>query len=208
MDEMKQASWGEGELREALCLMMIGVCVWTAGTQLEMFNYLLHFTTFHHLHDLLMLVICMSFGLVVASIRKSFKLRQVMLARDLARDRAESAARHDALTGLANRRLFKETLDERLRQPGRKSIAVLLIDLDRFKPVNDVHGHAAGDAVLCTMADRMRALVPQGGLIARLGGDEFVVMIDYGHDSEAVPRFAQQIIAALSKPVAWEQSRV
>jgi len=208
MDEMKQASWGEGELREALCLMMIGVCVWTAGTQLEMFNYLLHFTTFHHLHDLLMLAICMSFGLVVASIRKSFKLRQVMLARDLARDRAESAARHDALTGLANRRLFKETLDERLRQPGRKSIAVLLIDLDRFKPVNDVHGHAAGDAVLCTMADRMRALVPQGGLIARLGGDEFVVMIDYGHDSEAVPRFAQQIIAALSKPVAWEQSRV
>ena len=205
---MKQASWGEGELREALCLMMIGVCIWIAGTQLGMFDYLLHFTTFHHLHDLLMLAICMSFGLVVASIRKSFKLRQAMMARDFARDRAESAARHDALTGLANRRFFKETLDGRLSKPGSAAIAVLLIDLDRFKPVNDVHGHAAGDAVLCAVADRMRALVPQGGLIARLGGDEFVVMIDYGEDSEAVPRFAQQIISALSKPVVWEQSRV
>jgi len=208
MVETRQTSWGEGELREALCLMMIGVCAWIAGTQLGLFGVFLTFTTFHHLNDLLMLGVCMSFGLVVASVRKSLTLRRVMIARDAARDRAELAARHDALTGLANRRLFKETLDERLSRAGPPTIAVLLIDLDRFKPVNDVYGHAAGDAVLFAAAERMRALNPPGGMTARLGGDEFAVMFDYGSDSDAVPRFTQQLIASLSKPVDWDRSRI
>jgi len=208
MVETRQTSWGEGELREALCLMMIGVCAWIAGTQLGLFGVFLTFTTFHHLNDLLMLGVCMSFGLVVASVRKSLTLRRVMIARDAARDRAELAARHDALTGLANRRLFKETLDERLSRADPPTIAVLLIDLDRFKPVNDVYGHAAGDAVLFAAAERMRALNPPGGMTARLGGDEFAVMFDYGSDSDAVPRFTQQLIASLSKPVDWDRSRI
>ncbi|GJD30752.1 putative signaling protein [Methylobacterium adhaesivum] len=208
MVETRQTSWGEGELREALCLMMIGVCAWIAGTQLGLFGVFLTFTTFHHLNDLLMLGVCMSFGLMVASVRKSLTLRRVMIARDAARDRAELAARHDALTGLANRRLFKETLDERLSRAEPPTIAVLLIDLDRFKSVNDVYGHAAGDAVLFAAAERMRALNPPGGMTARLGGDEFAVMFDYGSDSDAVPRFTQQLIASLSKPVDWDRSRI
>ncbi|HEX8417898.1 MAG TPA: EAL domain-containing protein [Methylobacterium sp.] len=196
-------------MREVLSLMMIGACVWIAGTQLGLFGHLLDFAALHKLDDLIMLVICMSVGLGVAAIRKSLKLRRVMQARDGAQAHAESVARHDAMTGLANRRLFKETLDERLAaQPDIPPIAVMLIDLDRFKPVNDVHGHAAGDAVLCTVADRLLALMPRGNTAARLGGDEFAVLFEYGSDTESVGRLAQQIIASLSTPVEWGQSRL
>ena len=209
MDDAKIGSWAEGELRELLCLMMIGVCLWLAGTQLGLFARLLEFTVVAGLGDLFMLGLCMSVGVLVAAILKSLKLRRVMEARDGAQARAESVARHDALTGLANRRLFKETLDERLSRgfdaPG---VAVLLIDLDRFKPVNDVHGHAAGDAVLCNAADCLRALTPQGGTAARLGGDEFGVLLD-DHDGGAeVGRLAQAIIAALSRSCDVNASRL
>ncbi len=187
MDDAKIGSWAEGELRELLCLMMIGVCLWLAGTQLGWFARLLEFTVFAGLGDLFMLGLCMSVGVTVAAILKSLKLRRVMEARDGAQAQAESVARHDALTGLANRRLFKETLDERLAHgAGGAGIAVLLIDLDRFKPVNDVHGHAAGDAVLCFAADCLRALTPQGGTAARLGGDEFAVLLDDRRDRDPV----------------------
>ncbi|GJD96214.1 putative bifunctional diguanylate cyclase/phosphodiesterase [Methylobacterium iners] len=208
MDQGRSGSWAEGELREFLSLMMIGACVWIAGTQLGAFGILLDLVALHRLDDLVMLFICMSVGVVVAAIRKSLKLRRVMEARDNAQSHAESVARHDALTGLANRRLFQETLDGHLS--GRTdipSVAVLLIDLDRFKPVNDVHGHAAGDAVLCTVADRLRTLTSRG-ITARLGGDEFVVLFDYGSDAEAVGRLAQEIIASLSNPVEFGASRL
>ena len=210
MDDAKIGSWAEGELRELLCLMMIGVCLWLAGTQLGLFARLLEFTMLAGLGDLFSLAICMSVGVTVAAILKSLKLRRVMQARDGAQARAESVARHDALTGLANRRLFKETLDDRLAQraDGVPSVAVLLIDLDRFKPVNDVHGHAAGDAVLCFAADCLRALTPPGGTAARLGGDEFVLLFDYQDDGADVGRLAKSIIAALSKPCAFEASRL
>jgi diguanylate cyclase (GGDEF)-like protein len=208
MDEAKSGSWAEGELRELLSLMMIGTCVWIAGTQLGAFNVLLDLVALHRLDDIVMLFFCMSVGVAVAGIRKSLKLRRVMQARDAAQSRAESVARHDAMTGLANRRLFKETLDERLSgSNGIPPIAVLLIDLDRFKPVNDVHGHAAGDAVLCAVADRLRTLAGRG-TTARLGGDEFAVLFDYGGDPEGVGRLAQEIIAALSKPVEFGASRL
>ena len=84
-----------------------------------------------------------------------------MQDRDGAEAHAEAVARHDAMTGLANRRLFRETLEARIRvATGLPRVAVMLIDLDRFKPVNDVHGHAAGDAVLCVIADRLRGPRP------------------------------------------------
>jgi diguanylate cyclase (GGDEF)-like protein len=132
-----------------------------------------------------------------------------MRERDGAEAQAESVARHDALTGLANRRLFREVLESRLRAVTPLStLAVLQIDLDRFKPVNDVHGHAAGDAVLCVVADRLRGLIPPDSLAARLGGDEFAILTDSRGDPESLGRLAQQIIEVLSHPIGWAQSRL
>src|SRR5271155_810693 len=119
------------------------------------------YTVEHHLMNLVMLSGCMGMGFVVATVRKTILLRRAIAARVAAETLAEATARHDALTGLANRRLLHERLDAALstRNPLAPG-AVMLIDLDRFKPVNDLHGHAAGNAVLCAVADRLTQLVP------------------------------------------------
>jgi diguanylate cyclase (GGDEF)-like protein/PAS domain S-box-containing protein len=95
------------------------------------------------------------------------------------------AALHDALTGLPNRRLFVDHLESALARSERNGTftAVLFIDLDRFKEINDLAGHGAGDAVLLTVAEYLTGLVRSGDVVARLGGDEFVVCCE---DVEAV----------------------
>ncbi|MDX7953776.1 EAL domain-containing protein [Lichenihabitans sp. Uapishka_5] len=104
--------------------------------------------------------------------------RRNAVALGQAQERAEALARHDALTGLANRRLFSTRLQSALKASRNGLMtAVMLIDLDHFKPVNDLHGHAVGDSVLCEVAARLRGLTGIGMLVARLGGDEFAVIL-------------------------------
>lgn len=115
------------------------------------------------------------------------------------------AANHDALTGLPNRRMFEETL-ETARNAARRDghrVAVLLIDLDGFKTVNDTQGHDAGDALLCEMARRMAAAVRVGDMVARLGGDEFVVLLAPIDGDGAVRRVAEHLVEQLSRPVPF-----
>jgi diguanylate cyclase (GGDEF)-like protein len=206
---MRRSSWEQSELFELLSLMAVGACLWIIGAELGVFDSISRFAIAHNLMNLVMLTGCMGLGVFAAAIRKSFLLRKAMIARMAAEAQAESIARHDALTGLANRRLFHETLTELLksRQPG-ELFAVLLIDLDRFKPVNDVHGHAAGNAVLCAVADRLRALAPPRSMVARLGGDEFAALLPYDEDRDALVRLAQHIIAAVRGPIVWREGQL
>ena len=97
----------------------------------------------------------------------------------LLRDQAEVHAQTDQLTGLNNRRAFEEALIRALAAPYDEghTVAVLMIDIDHFKAVNDTHGHARGDAVLCELADRLRAGAREDDVIARWGGEEFVVLL-------------------------------
>lgn len=107
--------------------------------------------------------------------------RAVAEARALALEesnaRIEHAAEHDYLTGLPNRRLFDKRLAELAGDPEVSTLAVLHLDLDQFKQINDSHGHAAGDAVLRAAALRIGAAIPVNGMAARIGGDEFVIML-------------------------------
>lgn len=115
-------------------------------------------------------------------------------------------ASHDSLTGLQNRRFFLDRLEHALaharRDHGR--LAMLFIDLDRFKEVNDSEGHAAGDAVLRALAVRLRHLVRESDTVARIGGDEFVILLDQVHDAEDVDVVARKVRDALSEAVCWE----
>ena len=108
-------------------------------------------------------------------------------------------AQHDALTGLPNRVLFTDQVDQAMRAAGDQ--AVLFIDLDDFKWVNDSLGHAAGDELLVVVARRLQASVRQPDLAARLGGDEFAVLVQQG-GVEVASKVAARIIAALRQPAA------
>ena len=114
--------------------------------------------------------------------------------------RIHHIANHDALTGLPNRRQFSERLSHALNT-GTQRVAVLFLDLDQFKNVNDTLGHQAGDELLRSAANRIRLCVREGDLVARQGGDEFAVLIqDNGSLSDDVEPLAARIIQALAAP--------
>jgi diguanylate cyclase (GGDEF)-like protein len=111
-------------------------------------------------------------------------------------------ASHDALTGLANRTRFMKGLEEALGHVGRRStaLALMFIDLDRFKLVNDHADHAAGDVVLKEMANRMTAMTRGVDVVARFGGDEFVAFAEVDHEDDAL-EMAERIRRGLNAPI-------
>lgn len=115
-------------------------------------------------------------------------------------------AHHDAMTGLANRMLFMDRLRQSMARAKRgHRMAVLYIDLDRFKPVNDRLGHAAGDAVLKRVAERLRSVVRETDTVARLGGDEFVVIQCGTASTLDVTKLARRIETAIAAPIQVEE---
>ena len=114
----------------------------------------------------------------------------------------ERQANHDALTGLPNRHLLNDRLKHALiAQRDRRPLAVVFIDLDRFKVINDSLGHNFGDVVLCHVADRLRASVREGDTVARLGGDEFVLVLNDQTRDDLVYRTMRRIVAKVSEPI-------
>jgi diguanylate cyclase (GGDEF)-like protein len=112
-------------------------------------------------------------------------------------------ATHDRLTGLANRARFAEAIDLTIRRAYRANttFAVLFLDLDQFKPINDMSGHDAGDEVLREVARRLTGCLRPADTPARLGGDEFVVVLDPPVNADQAERIARRIIAAVSQPI-------
>ena len=111
---------------------------------------------------------------------------------------------HDALTGLPNRNKLFQFLERLLAEKAGKSpVAVLMLDLDRFKPINDQHGHPAGDAVLYAIAERLRASTRDQDMVARLGGDEFVVVSTHV-SSKLEIEFCSRLIDVINREIAYE----
>jgi diguanylate cyclase (GGDEF)-like protein/PAS domain S-box-containing protein len=113
-------------------------------------------------------------------------------------------ATHDPLTGLANRNLFSDRIEQAIAHAERQRtyVAVMLIDLDRFKEINDSLGHAVGDILLQEVAHRLTATVREGDTVARLGGDEFVCVLDGMKNLDDASVAAAKICAALTQPVS------
>jgi diguanylate cyclase (GGDEF)-like protein len=143
------------------------------------------------------------------------KLDQLASMVGLAIERCEMAeqiafaASHDSLTGLANRTMFMERLEEALGHVGRRSssLALMFIDLDRFKLVNDRADHSAGDLVLKEMANRMTAMTRGVDLVARFGGDEFVALAEVDHEEDAL-EMADRIRRGLSEPIDFGDAQL
>jgi diguanylate cyclase (GGDEF)-like protein/PAS domain S-box-containing protein len=125
-------------------------------------------------------------------------------ARKEREQRIQHLADHDALTGLLNRRLLEDRLQQSINLARRNDsmVAVMLIDLDGFKAVNDQYGHLMGDYVLRTVAKRLKDCVRESDTVARLGGDEFVVLLTGQRSAEDSSVVAGKILGALTEPVA------
>jgi len=123
--------------------------------------------------------------------------------RKLHEDQLEHQATHDPLTGLANRKLFDELLVRAVfrAERSRRAIAVLYLDLDGFKDVNDVFGHQAGDRVLAETSRRLESVIRPGDIVARLGGDEFVVLCESLATPDDAEKIAARIVTAVGRPI-------
>ena len=136
---------------------------------------------------------------IVLRRRVEQQTRELRESRELYRHMAH----HDSLTGLATRSLLHDRLQNALDRAQRfhKSIALLMLDLDKFKDINDYFGHSAGDQVLRVTAKRIRATIRKTDSVARMGGDEFVVLLNDLVDAAQAEQIAAKIVAALSEPI-------
>lgn len=126
---------------------------------------------------------------------------QLSLLRSAEQERLQFLAGHDSLTGVANRASFRARLAGALAA-GERDLAVAFCDLDQFKPVNDRHGHEAGDAVLVEAAARLRAALRSGDQIARMGGDEFTILLHNVSHPAAAALLSERLLEAMRRPFA------
>ncbi|MFM2278450.1 MAG: hypothetical protein RLZZ444_681 [Pseudomonadota bacterium] len=154
--------------------------------------------------NLMTLGLIASLALAIFALRQAGRLRHALERQSKAEAASRELALHDQLTGLANRRKFEAFGSDFIAARGGMEMrALFLIDLDHFKPVNDVYGHAAGDQVLCEFARRIRDHFP-GGIVARFGGDEFAVITPALAREDEALGLASHCINAVNQPFYYD----
>ncbi|WP_176399639.1 putative bifunctional diguanylate cyclase/phosphodiesterase [Novosphingobium sp. B 225] len=153
----------------------------------------------------------LNIALVIFGWRRYAELTGEVQIRRLAEEQAKILAVTDPLTGCLNRRSIASQTDDLVRQAHAQgeSVAMIMLDLDNFKSVNDLHGHAAGDTMLRTAAERIAGQLPERAMLARIGGDEFACVVPFDPaQSAAIDRITANLIAAVSEPVQHGDARV
>ena len=156
--------------------------------------------------DVFGIYVILSIVVLIFTYRRMQDLSNEVRARRTAEQIAHNLARHDPLTGLPNRRLFSEKLDRALERATAESrqTAVLMMDLDGFKPINDIYGHAFGDQALRVFAERVTSVIRTGALFARVGGDEFAIIQPDIASLDDPTRLARRILVTLVEPILIE----
>lgn len=149
----------------------------------------------------IMLIVFMQIPFYLFSMSRATRTLNKMLVTTMRAEREnEFHARHDMLTGLSNRSGLTKALDAHFaRDAGQKRLALIYLDLDGFKAVNDSYGHMAGDRLLQLVAERLRGMVRNGDLAARMGGDEFIVLSEQTEAAQLLG-FGERLIREISRP--------
>jgi diguanylate cyclase (GGDEF)-like protein len=201
--------WSRRDIKDAVVIFGVAIAAYFATALTDLFDKTFHWAKEHQswgIDNLFMVSFVIGLAMIVYSYRRLEDLSQEIAARRLAEEEARKLARHDPLTGLANRRFFAEKLDEMLRSVNERSrVAVLMLDLDGFKAINDVHGHAVGDKALIEFAERITAILPPGSVVARVGGDEFAMIHPKIGSLDDPAAFARRLIAAVAEPFVIDE---
>ncbi len=205
----KWANWLKGMPRAQLDLMVIlalSIPTYAFLVWIDAFDLFFQYSRAHEdyqLDEFVAFLFFLGVAAVIFSVRRIIDLRKEMEKRRSAELDAQRLARHDALTGLPNRRGFLEQFDSRVRDSGPdERCAMFVLDLDHFKPVNDLYGHRLGDEVLRVIAQRLSEIVEDYGVVARLGGDEFGIVMKVGADDDELPlRIARRMVHEVPRPI-------
>lgn len=197
--------WKFPATRDATVLLGVGIACYALAHSYDLPPHLLQFGLDHadwEVDDVIFVVFMLSVGFMVYGVRRYRELSIEMKARISAETEARNLARHDPLTGLPNRRFFKERLEELLGAASLSNqVAILMLDLDGFKVVNDTHGHAVGDLALCEFARRVVEIAPADAFLARIGGDEFTIVMPRIISLDDPANLARRIAAAVAEPI-------
>jgi diguanylate cyclase (GGDEF)-like protein len=203
-------SWyAQAAVRDAIVIAVVAalVCLIIEGTKAwdRFFKWVTE-NSAYEADALILALLLAAVGAVIYAVRRDREMRQEVRLRLEAEARADSFARRDSLTGLPNRRLFIDELERTLAaDEGGEGGALLLVDIAGTRRTNDAHGLAAGDTLLTTMAERMKAVVGSRGLVARMGGDEFACLIRSVASPDELTSFAAQLNRTLEEPCLFGQ---
>jgi len=150
------------------------------------------------------IVLVLSLLLAVLAFGIAWRIGRLTSSLQASERQNRHLALHDTLSGLANRLQFNRVLKSATENLPAAPFAIIHCDLDKFKAVNDTHGHAAGDTVIKVVAERMKDIIDGGGLVARLGGDEFVILYRAFTDHGRLTLLSGQLISAIEAPIPLE----
>ena len=200
--------WERPETRDAVVLLGAAILSYVVAHTYDLAPKLFQLGIDYaqwELDDIIFVVLVMSVAMTIYALRRYRDLSREIKSRIAAETEARNLARHDPLTGLPNRRFFEEKLEEYLgAASATHQVAVLMLDLDGFKAINDTHGHAVGDKALCEFARRVSAIVRADAFLARVGGDEFTIIVPRIGSLDDPTSLARRIAAAVAEPFIIE----
>lgn len=195
-----------------LFFFLAAIVTWPILAEFEVFERFYEFSRDHEdldIDEMILLVVNLTIALLISTLIQSHRLRRAVKARENDRQRAEKSAQRDPLTGLMNRRAFSIILDQTAQSLSTsQSRIVAMVDLDRFKLVNDLQGHGAGDATLRAVSKRIKNALDGSGTLARLGGDEFSIVFAPEIRPGDAERLAKKIIDDVSAPYKLDEVTV
>lgn len=201
---IRNFDWRRRDVKDGIAMIGVTAALYLAAHLFDLPPKLFQFVLDNadtEIDDMLFVVAMLSVALLIYLNRRRQDLAREIDARQAAELESRRLARHDPLTGLPNRRFFAERLEEILRHgtADNERTAVLMLDLDGFKAINDMHGHGAGDEALIEFASRMSAALRAGTFMARVGGDEFAIVMAKIELADPA-RLAHRIVTALANP--------